>query len=409
MKHLTIALGLLAAFPVNAQTRKVLFIGNSYTSYNNLPELVRQLALSMGDTLTVASSTPGGHTFQQHCTNATTQGLIAQQAWDFVVLQEQSQLPSFPDGQVAQQCLPFAAQLVDTIRAYSPCAEAVFYMTWGRENGDASNCATWPPVCTYDGMQALLRERYLQMAVDNDAFAAPVGAAWKRIRELHPGIGLYVGDGSHPNPSGSYLAAATICSTIMRRSCSAATYTAGLQADTAALLRSIASGIVLDSVDTWNIGVNDPDAGFTYDFSGPCMLQFTANGDGLHAWTFGDGAASTEASPVHAFSPGNEAYIVTHQLADACGRTSSDTLAVAACLVGVNDPAAVRIRPLVEGRTIRFNNVHPAARIVLHRTDGGLLAYGNAATALVVPAGGPVAWQLIQPDGTRSSGLLFIP
>lgn len=409
MRYLTFTLGLLAGVHLNAQTRKVLFIGNSYTYSNNLPELVRQLALSMGDTITVASSTPGGYTFQLHCTNAATQGLIAQQAWDFVVLQEQSQLPSFPDWQVADECLPFAAQLVDTIRASSPCAEAVFFMTWGRQNGDASNCADWPPVCTYEGMQALLRERYLQMAVDNDAFAAPVGAVWKRTRALHPGIGLYVGDGSHPSLPGSYLAASTIYSTMMRRSCADATFTGGLQADTAALLRGIASSTVLDSIPTWNIGVNDPDAGFTQDFSGPCTLQFTPAGDGSHAWWFGDGTTSTDPSPVHAFSPTGDAYTVVHQLTDGCGRTSSDTVAVAACLVGVNEPAAILVKPMVEGRTIRFRDVPPGARIVLHRLDGGLLAQGSAATAMAVPASGPVAWQLILPDGARSSGLLFIP
>ena len=49
-------------------------------------------------------------------------------------------------------------------------------MTWGRENGDQSNCQSWPPVCTYEGMDDLLRERYMIMANDNNALVAPVGA-----------------------------------------------------------------------------------------------------------------------------------------------------------------------------------------------------------------------------------------
>ena len=142
---LSIAFASGLVLSLQAQTTRVLFIGNSYTSVNDLPEMTRQLALSLGDTLIVANSSPGGYTFQQHTANAATQGLIDQGNWDFVVLQEQSQLPSFPPSQVAAECLPYAQALVDTIRAHSPCAEPVFYMTWGRQNGDAQNCASWPP------------------------------------------------------------------------------------------------------------------------------------------------------------------------------------------------------------------------------------------------------------------------
>jgi hypothetical protein len=38
-------------------------------------------------------SAPGGYTFQQHTTNATTLTKINQGIWDYVVLQEQSQYP----------------------------------------------------------------------------------------------------------------------------------------------------------------------------------------------------------------------------------------------------------------------------------------------------------------------------
>lgn len=215
---LSIAFASGLVLSLQAQTTRVLFIGNSYTSVNDLPEMTRQLALSLGDTLIVANSSPGGYTFQQHTANAATQGLIDQGNWDFVVLQEQSQLPSFPPSQVAAECLPYAQALVDTIRAHSPCAEPVFYMTWGRQNGDAQNCASWPPVCTYEGMQQQLRQSYLQMAQDNNAACAPAGMAWKRMREEFPAINLYSSDGSHPSVAGTYLVACTMYSTFFRSS-----------------------------------------------------------------------------------------------------------------------------------------------------------------------------------------------
>lgn len=46
----------------NAQQKNVLFIGNSYTGVNDLPFLVKNLALSMGDTIFTDANTPGGYT-----------------------------------------------------------------------------------------------------------------------------------------------------------------------------------------------------------------------------------------------------------------------------------------------------------------------------------------------------------
>lgn len=55
---------------------------------------------------------------------------------------------------------PYAAQLCQLIRQHNPLAEPMFYMTWGRQNGDASNCVVWPAVFTYQGIDSLLQLRY---------------------------------------------------------------------------------------------------------------------------------------------------------------------------------------------------------------------------------------------------------
>ncbi|MBQ4475017.1 MAG: T9SS type A sorting domain-containing protein, partial [Bacteroidales bacterium] len=107
------------------------------------------------------------------------------------------------------ECYPFAKQLCDSIRANDSCTQILFFMTWGRENGDQSNCANYEPLCTYDGMQQRLRESYVQMADDNNAIVVPVGLAWKYVRDHYPEINLYQSDGSHPSVEGTYLAALT--------------------------------------------------------------------------------------------------------------------------------------------------------------------------------------------------------
>ena len=48
---------------------RVLFVGNSYTEVNSLPQMVLQVAESMGETVEWQSNTPGGCPFRQHCSN----------------------------------------------------------------------------------------------------------------------------------------------------------------------------------------------------------------------------------------------------------------------------------------------------------------------------------------------------
>ena len=160
----------------------MLFIGNSYIYSNDLPGMFTQLAASLGEEVETGHGGARRFHLRRPVTNGATQNAIAQGDWDFVVLQEQSQLPSFPPEQVAEEVAPYAALLVEQVRAANPCTEAVFLMTWGRENGDARIVAFYPPLCTYEGMQQRLRESYVEMAVDNEAWCAPVGAVWAAFR-----------------------------------------------------------------------------------------------------------------------------------------------------------------------------------------------------------------------------------
>lgn len=83
MRSLTIIL-LLTALHVQAQTS--MLTGNSYTYVNDLPNTMKQLALSLGEDVTVASSAPGGYTLFQHATYAPTATAIGSRQWDYVVM-----------------------------------------------------------------------------------------------------------------------------------------------------------------------------------------------------------------------------------------------------------------------------------------------------------------------------------
>ncbi|MCQ2283835.1 MAG: T9SS type A sorting domain-containing protein [Bacteroidales bacterium] len=235
---------------VNAATYKVLFIGNSYTSVNDLPSLVSAVVGSTGDHLEISSSTPGGCTFQGHLSNSSI-SLIRQGGWDYVILQAQSQEPSFPEGQFMNETYPYAKQLCEEIRNYSPNASIIFYMTWGRQNGDALNCVYYPPLCTYEGMDSLLRARYMMMAEDNHAVVSPVGALWHYIRDHYPDIQLYQSDESHPTLVGSYAAACSFYTILTHQSPAQITVDCNVPETTASIIRQAAKVVVYDSLSQW--------------------------------------------------------------------------------------------------------------------------------------------------------------
>lgn len=305
---------ILSSLTYAQSAKHVLFIGNSYTATNNLPQLVADVAESAGDTLYFDSNAPGGYTFEMHTTNTATINAIAVGTWDYVVLQEQSQIPSFSLGEVETLCFPFAAELDMMIRDANACTETLFFMTWGRKDGDATNCPFWPPVCTYAGMDSLLRERYMMMGADNDAEVSPVGAVWHYIRDTHPEIELYVGDGSHPSAAGSYAAACCFYAAIFQEDPTTITYDYTLTADQAMAIREAAKTIVYDDLAAWYIGTyfTIPEAGFTTSTDGTLMASFsnTSINATTYAWDFGDGTTSTEENPTHTYSGPGE-YLVT--------------------------------------------------------------------------------------------------
>lgn len=246
---LSVLIVLVCSIGIYAQSSRILFIGNSYTSVNNLPELVQRIYESAGTSVEVTMLAPGGCTFQQHCTSSMS--TIQSGGFDYVVLQEQSQLPSFPDGQFMQESYPYAQQLCEAVRFYNPEAQIAFYMTWGRKNGDHQNCQYFPPLCTYEGMDSLLYARYMMMAEDNHTCVTPVGAAWHYVRDHYPDIELYQSDESHPAYIGSYIAACCFYSLFTGQNPMDITWNGSLDEAAVYKAKFAVKSVVFDSLSKW--------------------------------------------------------------------------------------------------------------------------------------------------------------
>ncbi len=308
---------ILAQAQNNSKKIKVLFLGNSYTYVNNLPQMIADIAGSCGDTLVFDSNCIGGYTFGNHYTDQVSKNKIALGNWNYVVLQAQSQEPSFPPAQVNAQTLPYALKLDSLVKAANPCAQTVFYETWGRKFGDAGNCANYPPLCTYTGMQNRLKTSYLMFGDTCKALVAPVGEAWRASITASANLELYQGDQSHPVTEGTYLAAAVFYEMLFGKSVLSAGYTASLTAPVVNHLLNMAHTTVQDSLPLWNIGKYAPQAGFVGVLSGN-TFQYAANHPNFsHLFNFGDGSTSSQTQGTHVYSSGGQ-YTVTHTASNTC-------------------------------------------------------------------------------------------
>jgi hypothetical protein len=239
------ALLLIYAPCINAQdTLRVLFVGNSYTYSNNLPELFTGLAASAGRPVLTAMNAPGGYTLEQHAGNPATIALINQGTWNYIMLQEQSQYPTIPYYRL-NSFYP-AARALDSLIVING-AQTVFFMTWGRKHGGQQmiNGYYSYPFVNFFQMQDTLAAAYTEISQELEALLSPVGNAWAQAVILDSTIDLWQSDGSHPTLQGSYLAACTFYATSFNSNPMGLAYTGGLTLEQAAFLQYAAWTIVL--------------------------------------------------------------------------------------------------------------------------------------------------------------------
>ena len=174
----------------NGEELNVLFIGNSLTFWNDMPEMLRWMLLESGIDVgrieVVAYPSVG---LEDHWRRGIARERIAEGGWGYVVMQ---QGPSATEGRPS--LLKYSQRFARLVR---------------KSGGKPALIMVWPAAARefdFDGVV----DAYATAAVKADALLIPAGEAWRAAWRRDPELKLYGKDGFHPSALGSYLAALVI-------------------------------------------------------------------------------------------------------------------------------------------------------------------------------------------------------
>lgn len=290
---------------LEAQHFKILWIGNSFSIMGpyNVPQYLTNMVVSDGNTITIdVTQVIGGSQLIQRVGAgvfaAQTATAITSDMWDYVVLQEQSQKPSWLNmAQVNSEFFQPCRTLNQQIKAHNPCANVLFYMTWGYPNGDQMNV----PNDTYAGMQQRLYNGYMSIADELNEPVSPVGWAFRRALQLNPSFNFW-SDPTHQNFAGAYLSACVFFARLYNKSPVGLWFPPEISATDALFLQQVAAEVVLDDMELWNHNTRAQFTPFNPASNSPICagqnLQLTANGPAnlTYHWTGPNTFAATGAT-----------------------------------------------------------------------------------------------------------------
>lgn len=180
----------LRAQEAKAAPLRVLFVGNSYTYFWNLPQTVEAMAHSQEVPIVARKSTAGGTNWKQHWEGdkgLETRKIIKEGNWDVVILQNHSR--STLD--YLDQFMEYGEKLIELVKETG--AKPVLYETWSR---------AYNPL-----MINQIKEGYHALAEKHQLEVVHIGKIWDITLKLRPDLRLYDPDQSHPSTIGTYLTA----------------------------------------------------------------------------------------------------------------------------------------------------------------------------------------------------------
>jgi hypothetical protein len=165
---------------------RVLFVGNSYTYVNDVPDLVARVAAARGVELVPGQVAEPNFSIEDHLQQRDYEAALAQ-GWDWVVLQQGPS--SLPENQEILRVQAGRAAALARARG----SRVALFAAWPA----LDNVHTW----------AAAELSYRNAARANGVCVLPVSTAWRFARERAAAVQLYASDRLHASPEGSLLAA----------------------------------------------------------------------------------------------------------------------------------------------------------------------------------------------------------
>ena len=182
---------------------KILFIGNSFTFYWNLPSQLEQMARQKEGKWEVFQSTAGGATLRDHWQGnkgLKTKKLLAENKYDRVIFQDHSTYPVKYKDTTAFYFSKLKSLL-------PPTTQVLLYATWNYPN--------FPIVGEKPKDSKQIAANLESIAAQfHEVDIIAVWQAFDLFSATYPEIKLLTDDEKHPSPNGSYLAACVIYATL---------------------------------------------------------------------------------------------------------------------------------------------------------------------------------------------------
>lgn len=202
---LTLVSGIPPGYPQTSKPPlKILFIGNSLIYTNDLPDILKGMLKAKGRTAVIQSVANPGWSLFQHSESSITKAAIEKDCWDYIVLQEQSALPT-NDDQRRKAMVPAIKGLKSRVKQECSATQTVLFLTWGYQGGLVHD-----GLPGFDKMQAKLTDAINTSAAETGTKVVPVGTAWKKVYDQAPTFSLWMNDGVHPSLWGTYLSACVL-------------------------------------------------------------------------------------------------------------------------------------------------------------------------------------------------------
>jgi hypothetical protein len=168
----------------------ILFIGNSLTYTNNLPELVKKSAKLQGVEINSKMIAFPNYAIIDHWKDGEVQKLIASKKYDFVIIQQG------PSSQINGRNM-----LIEYGKKYSSICEL--------NNTKLCYFMVWPSLNYYQTFDGVIKN-HKDAASINNSILLPVGKVWKDYFDKTDDFHYYGSDGFHPSLEGSKIAAKVI-------------------------------------------------------------------------------------------------------------------------------------------------------------------------------------------------------